>query len=98
MGSQVNVIQLEGIAGASAAREQGEGFKQAIAKHDFVLMASQPTDFDRTKGLNVMENLLASPSEVQAVFAQNNEMALGALRALQGANKKEVLLVGFDAS
>lgn len=45
-----------------------------------------------------MENLLASPSEVQAVFAQNNEMALGALRALQGANKKEVLLVGFDAS
>ena len=98
VGSQAKVIQLEGIAGTSAARERGEGFKQAIAKHDFVLMASQPADFDRTKGLNVMENLLASHSEVQAVFAQNDEMALGALRALQGANKKGVLLVGFDGT
>ena len=98
VGSQAKVIQLEGIAGTSAARERGEGFKQAIAKHDFVLMASQPADSDRTKGLNGMENLLASHSEVQAVFAQNDEMALGALRALQGANKKGVLLVGFDGT
>lgn len=98
VGSNANVIQLEGIAGTSAARERGAGFKQAIAKHDFELMASQPADFDRTKGLNVMENLLASHSDVQAVFAQNDEMALGALRALQGANKKDVLLVGFDGT
>lgn len=98
VGNKAKVIQLEGIAGTSAARERGEGFKQAIAKHDFVLMASQPADFDRTKGLNVMENLLASHSGVQAVFAQNDEMALGALRALQGANKKDVLLVGFDGT
>lgn len=98
VGDKAKVIQLEGIAGTSAARERGEGFKQAVAKHGFTLLASQPADFDRTKGLNVMENLLAGNTQVQAVFAQNDEMALGALRALQAANKKDVILVGFDGT
>lgn len=98
VGGNAKVIQLEGIAGTSAARERGEGFKQAVAKHSFDMLASQPADFDRTKGLNVMENLLAGHQGVQAVFAQNDEMALGALRALQAANKKDVILVGFDGT
>lgn len=96
-GDNAKVIQLEGIAGTSAARERGEGFKQAIEAHKFEVLASQPADFDRTKGLNVMENLLASKGSVQAVFAQNDEMALGALRAIDAANKK-VLVVGFDGT
>lgn len=77
LGAGAKVIQLEGIAGTSAARERGEGFKQAIDAHKFDVLASQPADFDRTKGLNVMENLLASKGDVKAVFAQNDEMALG---------------------
>ncbi len=97
LGSGAKVIQLEGLAGTSAARERGEGFKQAIAAHHFSVLASQPADFDRTKGLNVMENLLASKGEVQAVFAQNDEMALGALRAITAA-KKPILVVGFDGT
>lgn len=97
LGAGAKVIQLEGIAGTSAARERGEGFKQAIETHKFDVLASQPADFDRTKGLNVMENLLASKGDVQAVFAQNDEMALGALRAIKAANKN-VLVVGFDGT
>ncbi|MDY2946320.1 MAG: ribose ABC transporter substrate-binding protein RbsB [Mannheimia varigena] len=97
LGAGAKVIQLEGIAGTSAARERGEGFKQAIDAHKFNVLASQPADFDRTKGLNVTENLLASKGYVQAIFAQNDEMALGALRAV-GAAKKEVLIVGFDGT
>ncbi|APB79669.1 TPA: ribose ABC transporter substrate-binding protein RbsB [Pasteurella multocida] len=97
LGAGAKVIQLEGIAGTSAARERGEGFKQAIDAHKFDVLASQPADFDRTKGLNVMENLLASKGDVKAVFAQNDEMALGALRAINAANKK-VLVVGFDGT
>ncbi|WP_101774663.1 ribose ABC transporter substrate-binding protein RbsB [Pasteurella oralis] len=97
LGAGTKVIQLEGIAGTSAARERGEGFKQAIEAHKFDVLASQPADFDRTKGLNVMENLLASKGDVKAVFAQNDEMALGALRAIKAANK-EVLVVGFDGT
>ncbi|MGL6051045.1 MAG: substrate-binding domain-containing protein, partial [Aeromonas salmonicida] len=53
------VIQLEGIAGTSAARDRGEGFALAVAANKLEVLASQPADFDRTKGLNVMENLLA---------------------------------------
>ncbi|QLB12336.1 ribose-binding protein [Bisgaardia hudsonensis] len=97
LGDGAKVIQLEGLAGTSAARERGEGFQQAITAHKFDVLASQPADFDRTKGLNVMENLLAGKGDVQAVFAQNDEMALGALRAISAANKK-VLIVGFDGT
>lgn len=97
LGKNVKVIQLEGIAGTSAARDRGEGFAQAIKAHEFQLLTSQPADFDRTKGLNVMENLLASHGQVQAVFAQNDEMALGALRALKSA-KSNAIVVGFDGT
>lgn len=98
LGNDAKVIQLEGITGTSAARERGEGFKQSMTEHPFKLLASQPADFDRTKGLNVMQNLLTAHSDVQAVFAQNDEMALGAMRALQTAGKKDVLIVGFDGT
>ncbi|MDH2924733.1 ribose-binding protein [Nicoletella semolina] len=97
VGKNAKVIQLEGIAGTSAARERGEGFKQAVAANQFELLASQPADFDRIKGLNVMENLLTNQREVKAVFAQNDEMALGALRAIQ-ASGKDVVVVGFDGT
>jgi ribose transport system substrate-binding protein len=97
IGANAKVIQLEGIAGTSAARERGQGFMQAVDKNKMVLLGSQPADFDRTKGLNVMENMLAANQNVQAVFAQNDEMALGALRAVQ-ASGKDVLIVGFDGT
>lgn len=97
LGKNIDVIQLEGIAGTSAARDRGEGFAQAVKSNGFKVLASQPADFDRTKGLNVMENLLAAHPDVKAVFAQNDEMALGALRATQAAGK-QVLIVGFDGT
>ena len=98
LGKGAKIIQLEGIAGTSAARERGAGFAKAAQAHDFKILASQPADFDRSKGLNVMENLLTAQPEVQGVFAQNDEMALGALRAIQAAGKKNLVLVGFDGT
>ncbi|MCS6231848.1 ribose ABC transporter substrate-binding protein RbsB [Shewanella baltica] len=97
LGADAKVIQLEGIAGTSAARERGEGFSKGAAEHKLTILASQPADFDRTKGLNVLENLLISNSNVNAVFAQNDEMALGAVRAAQAAGKS-LLIVGFDGT
>ncbi len=97
VGQKAKVIQLEGIAGTSAARERGEGFMNSVKANEMELLATQPADFDRTKGLNVMENLLAANPDVQAVFAQNDEMALGALRAVQ-ASGKDIMIVGFDGT
>ena len=98
LGDGAKVIQLQGIAGTSASRERGKGFTTSAETHHLTILARQPADFDRTKGLNVMQNLLQAHSNVQAVFAENDEMALGALRALQTAGKKDVLVVGFDGT
>lgn len=97
LGQGAKVIQLEGLPGTSAARDRGEGFGRAAKSNNFNMLASQPADFDRTKGLNVMENLLTNHGDVQGVFAQNDEMALGAVRALQAAGKK-IVVVGFDGT
>lgn len=97
LGADAKVIQLEGIAGTSAARERGKGFSEGATEHKLTILASQPADFDRTKGLNVLENLLISNSNANAVFAQNDEMALGAVRAAQAAGKS-LLIVGFDGT
>jgi len=93
-----NVVELLGVAGTSAARDRGEGFNKAIkTASGLKVVASQPADFDRTKGLNVMENILQAQAEIDAVFAHNDEMALGAIKAIQGA-KRDILVVGFDGT
>src|SRR5699024_3212102 len=58
IGSDAKVIQLQGIVGTSASRERGEGFKQSQIANGFDIIAAQPADFDRAKGMNVMQNLL----------------------------------------
>ena len=98
LGSEGNIVELEGTAGSSAARDRGAGFDNEIATTNFNIVTKQNADFDRTKGLSVMENIIQSQDKINAVFAQNDEMALGALKALQGANMNDVLVVGFDAT
>ncbi|MGI6187194.1 MAG: substrate-binding domain-containing protein, partial [Brevibacillus sp.] len=89
---------LQGIAGTSAARDRGKGFHEAVDNKDGVkVVAQQPADFDRAKGLSVMENILQGNKDIQAVFAHNDEMALGALQAIEAAGK-QILVVGFDAT
>jgi ribose transport system substrate-binding protein len=99
LGDKGNVVELEGIPGSSAARERGQGFQAAIAgKAAVKLVAEQPANFDRAQALTVMENILQGNKNIQGVFAQNDEMALGALRAIEEAGLKNVAIVGFDAT
>lgn len=98
LGASAKVIQLQGIVGTSASRERGEGFTQSIQENNLTLLTAQPADFDRAKGMNVMQNLLTAYPNVQAVFAENDEMALGAMRAIQTAGRNDILVVGFDGT
>ncbi|MED4727613.1 D-ribose-binding periplasmic protein precursor [compost metagenome] len=99
IGKQGNVVELEGIPGASAARERGKGFHEIMDKESGVkVVAKQPADFDRAKGMSVMENILQGNKDIKGVFAHNDEMALGALKAIQSAGLKDVVVVGFDAT
>ena len=98
LGGKGNIVELEGTAGSSAARDRGQGFDNKIAESNMNIIAKQIADFDRTQGLTVMENILQSKKDIDAVFAQNDEMALGAQKALEDMGMKDVLIVGFDAT
>ena len=97
LGGKGSVVELEGIAGTSAARDRGKGFNDAMTAARIKVVARQVADFDRAKGLSVMENILQAQPQIDAVFAHNDEMALGALKAIQGSGKK-IKVIGFDAT
>jgi len=98
LGGHGNVAELEGQPGTDAARDRSKGFRDAIAGAPGIkLVASQPANFDRTQGLNVMENMLQAHPDIDAVFAANDEMALGAVKAIQSSNRK-IVVVGFDGT
>ncbi|MDP0483420.1 ribose ABC transporter substrate-binding protein RbsB [Bacillus subtilis] len=96
LGKGAKVAELEGVPGASATRERGSGFHN-IADQKLQVVTKQSADFDRTKGLTVMENLLQGHPDIQAVFAHNDEMALGALEAINSSGK-DILVIGFDGN
>jgi len=97
LGGEGKVVELEGIPGASAARDRGEGFNKALEGTNIEVVARQTANFDRAEGLSVMENILQAQTEIDAVFAHNDEMALGALEAIK-ASGRDILVVGFDAT
>ncbi|WP_354598473.1 substrate-binding domain-containing protein [Streptomyces sp. JL1001] len=99
LGGKGSIVILQGTAGTSASRERGAGFAEGLKAYpDIKVVAKQPADFDRTKGLDVMTNLIQSHPGVTGVFAENDEMALGAAKALGSKAGKSVSVVGFDGT
>ncbi|MEU3554947.1 ABC transporter permease/substrate-binding protein [Streptomyces fragilis] len=99
LGGKGSIVILQGQAGTSASRERGQGFAEGLKEFPGIeVVAKQPADFDRTKGLDVMTNLLQAHPDVQGVFAENDEMALGAAKALGSRAGKDVQVVGFDGT
>ncbi|MGW1723028.1 ABC transporter permease/substrate-binding protein [Streptomyces sp. NPDC002306] len=99
LGGQGKIVILQGQPGTSAARERAAGFAAGLKAFPGIkVVAQQPADFDRTKGLDVMSNLLQAHPDVQGVIAANDEMALGAIKALGSKAGKSVSVVGFDGT
>ncbi|GGX64251.1 ABC transporter permease/substrate-binding protein [Streptomyces minutiscleroticus] len=99
LGGKGEIVILQGTAGTSASRERGAGFAEGLKAYPGIkVLARQPADFDRTKGLDVMTNLLQSHPGVDGVFAENDEMALGAAKALGAKAGRSVAVVGFDGT
>ncbi|MFJ9627727.1 substrate-binding domain-containing protein [Streptomyces sp. NPDC101175] len=99
LGGSGKIVILQGQAGTSAARERAEGFAKGLKAYPGIqVLAQQPADFDRTKGLDVMSNLLQAHPDVQGVIAANDEMALGAIKALGSKAGRSVSVVGFDGT
>jgi ribose transport system permease protein len=99
LGGKGKIVILQGQAGTSAARERAQGFANGLKAHPGIrVVAQQPADFDRTKGLDVMSNLLQAHPDVRGVIAANDEMALGAIKALGSRAGTSVSVVGFDGT
>lgn len=94
VGQGAEVAELTGIEGSSAAIDRGKGFHN-VADAKLNVVASQTANFNRAEGLSVMENILQANPNILGVFAHNDEMALGAIEAVNG---KDIVIIGFDAT
>ena len=94
LGRDVQVAELVGTPNASATIERGTGFNNT-AENTLDVVASEVANFNRADGKAAMEKILAANPDVKAVFAHNDEMALGALEAING---QDIMVVGFDAT
>jgi ribose transport system substrate-binding protein len=100
LGGQGKVAVIRGILGVSTHEDRLTGFRDAIAKAPGIqCVAVQPANSERAFGMAVMENLLTAYPDLKAVFATNDQMALGAVEAIAAHNLAgKVAIVGVDAT
>ncbi len=99
LGGKGSVAILEGIPGHETGDARLMGFHDAMQKFNGIkISASQTANWERDQGYTVFQNILQSHPEIQAVFACNDMMALGAVEAISAAQKQgKIVVVGFDA-
>ena len=101
-GGKAKIIELEGTTGSSPANDRKKGFHDAIkSESGMEVVAAQDGDFERNKGRQVTETLLQANPDATAIYAHNDEMAIGAIAALEAAGKKpgkDVVIVSVDGS
>lgn len=100
LGGTGDVIVVEGPPGAQNAVERKNGINDALAKYPGItIVASQPANFQRVPGMQVVENLLQRFKDVDAIIGCNDEMAIGAVQAVKAAGLDgKVVIAGFDGS
>ena len=98
-GGKARVAVLEGIPGHETGDSRLRGFKDALQKHPgMAVVASQPANWERDQGFTVFQNMLQAHPDIDALFACNDLMALGALEAIAAAGRSgRIRVVGFDA-
>ena len=100
-GGKAGIVELTGTPGSSVAADRAKGFREVIEKHpDMKILASQTGEFSRAIGQRVLQNIAQSlGKQITAVYAHNDEMALGAIQALKAASFKpgeDVKVVSID--
>ena len=95
-----NIVMMQGFMGQAAQIKREQGAREVLAKNPGLkMLADQTAEWDRAKAMSLMENWIQSYGDrIDAVFAQNDEMAMGALIALEQAKRKsKTIVVGVDA-
>jgi galactofuranose transport system substrate-binding protein len=101
-GGTVNIVELQGTVGSAPAIERKKGFEEVIAgKPEYKVIRSQTGDFTRAKGKEVMEAFLkAEGKKINVLYAHNDDMAIGAIQAIEEAGMKpgkDVIVISVDA-
>lgn len=93
-----NVLLLQGPIGHSAEITRGAGFKTALLDKapDVKLLAQQTGNWNRDEGMRITEDWLQRFPEIDAIAAENDEMAMGALQSIEAAGRKDILVIGID--
>jgi ribose transport system substrate-binding protein len=95
-----NVIEVQGTAGASATIDRHDGFREALKDSPGIkVVAEQFCDYLREPAVKFVEDMLQrfGPGQLQAIYAHNDEMALGAIKAVEAAGRsKEIVVIGID--
>ena len=98
LGGKGKIVIIEGVKGSLTNVDRVRGFNDALKENPGTkLVASQPANYQRLAALQVMENLMQSNAEIDGVLAANDAMAVGAIEALDGANRK-ALVVGINGT
>ncbi|WP_394236778.1 sugar ABC transporter substrate-binding protein [Niallia oryzisoli] len=92
------VVLIAGALGNPATDTRIKGAKEALEAAGMVVVAEQPADSDKAKAMSVMENILQNNKDVKGVFAANDDMAIGALRAIEAKGLKDVKVMGVDGT
>jgi ribose transport system substrate-binding protein len=94
------IAVLTGVPGASATNDRTKGFEQSLAANPGItVVANQTAKFDRATALSVTEDMLQAHPDIQGIFAENDEMALGAIQALTAAGQDgKVLVTAIDGT
>jgi ribose transport system substrate-binding protein len=97
------VVEIQGLAGISVTQERTEGFEEQLKKQcpdgGIEVIAQQPADFNPDKGLTVMENILQSENEIDAVYTHDDDMAQGVVQAIRNSGRDdEMFLTGVGGS
>ena len=97
----VNIVELQGTVGSAPAIDRKKGFEEVIKKDPrFKITRSQTGDFTRAKGKEVMEAFLKTDKNIQVLYAHNDDMAIGAIQAIEAAGMKpgsDIIIVSVDA-
>lgn len=99
---KATIAELSGTTGSAPANDRKKGFEEVIKEHpDMKIVFSQTGDFKRSNGKEVMETLLKSPAgaTITTLYAHNDDMALGAIQAIEEAGKKpgtDIIIVSID--
>ncbi len=98
LGGKGNVVHIEGKTGSVVNGERSRGWREVIDKHpDIKVVGHAVANYERVQALRKMEDFLQANRKIDAVYCNNDDMALGAIQAIKEAGRlNEMFVVGFD--